>query len=148
MQLAQLNIAQMLYADDDPRMADFFENIERINALAEASPGFVWRFQDESGGATETRPLGSDWLVNLSVWQNADTLKAFAYKSDHKDFVRRRSQWFVTSASPALVLWWVPVGYRPSPAEAIERHRLLQEQGPTPAAFTFAKIFPAEGTDV
>ena len=51
-QLAQLNIASMLQPLESPGMADFAANLERINALAEASPGFVWRLQDEAGDAT------------------------------------------------------------------------------------------------
>lgn len=141
MQLAQLNIAKMLYADDDPRMSDFFDNIDRINALGESSEGFVWRYADESGGATETRPFGDDWLVNITVWTDIPSLKAFVYKTGHSDFVRRRGEWFQSSKSPSTVMWWVEDGHQPTPVEAVERYEHLVKHGPSPYAFTFARTY-------
>ncbi|MDH3740809.1 MAG: DUF3291 domain-containing protein, partial [Hyphomicrobiales bacterium] len=52
MHLAQLNVGTMLYPQDDPRMAGFMDNLDRVNAIADRAPGFVWRLQDESGNAT------------------------------------------------------------------------------------------------
>ena len=57
-ELAQLNIAQMRTPLDAPEMVDFVANLDRINALADSAPGFVWRLQEEDGNATAIRPFG------------------------------------------------------------------------------------------
>jgi Domain of unknown function (DUF3291) len=41
--LAQLNIGRLRYEVDDPRMADFTNNLALVNGLAESSAGFLWR---------------------------------------------------------------------------------------------------------
>jgi len=138
-QLAQLNIATLLAPLDSPQLHDFTANLERINALGEASPGFVWRLQDEAGDATAFRPFGDDVIVNMSVWQDIDTLADFAYRSEHVDFFRRRREWFARMDTPGQVLWWVPYGHRPTLAEAADRLAQLAQHGPGPAAFTFAR---------
>ena len=56
-QLAQINIARMRAPLADPIMADFVANLPPINALADTSPGFVWRLQTEEGDATAVRPV-------------------------------------------------------------------------------------------
>lgn len=142
-QLAQLNIATLLAPLASPQLYDFAANLERINALAEAAPGFVWRLKDEAGDATAFRPFGDDVIVNMSVWQDIDTLADFAYRSEHVDFFRRRREWFARMDTPAQVLWWVPHGHRPTLAEAADRLAQLAKHGPGPAAFTFARRFDA-----
>lgn len=142
-ELAQLNIASMLEPLDSPRMADFVANLDRINALADAAPGFVWRLQTEEGEATALRPFGDNILVNMSVWRDVASLNAFAYKSDHAQIMRRRREWFERLGKAYMVLWWVPKGHRPTTAEAGAKLELLREKGPSPEAFTFAKAFPA-----
>lgn len=142
-QLAQLNIATLLAPLDSPQLHDFTANLERINALGEASPGFVWRLKDEAGDATAFRPFGDDVIVNMSVWQDIDTLADFAYRSEHVDFFRRRREWFARMDTPGQVLWWVPYGHRPTLAEAADRLAQLAQHGPSPAAFTFARRFDA-----
>ena len=142
-QLAQLNIATLLAPLDSPQLHDFAANLERINALGEASPGFVWRLQDEAGDATAFRPFGDDVIVNMSAWDNIDMLADFAYRSEHVDFFRRRREWFARMDTPAQVLWWVPHGHRPTLAEAADRLAQLAQHGPGPTAFTFARRFDA-----
>ena len=93
-ELAQLNIALMKEPLESPRMADFVANLERINALAESSPGFVWRLQTDEGDATALRPLGEDTLVNLSVWKDVASLNKYVYQSAHVEIMRRRKEWF------------------------------------------------------
>ena len=141
--LAQLNIAQMLAPLDAPPMAEFVANLERINALAEAAPGFVWRLQDEQGDATAIRPFGDDVLVNLSVWRDVQSLRDYVYASAHTDILKRKRQWFSQMEGAHLVLWWVEAGRLPSVDEAAQRLAHLREHGPTPEAFSFARPFPA-----
>lgn len=140
-QLAQLNIASMLQPLESPGMADFVANLERINALAEASPGFVWRLQDEAGDATAIRPFGEEVLVNLSLWRDVEALRDYVYKSAHAEMLKRRAEWFARMGEAHMVLWWVPAGHLPSVEEAATRLRLLREQGPSVQAFSFRQTF-------
>jgi hypothetical protein len=142
-QLAQLNIATMKESLESPSMADFVANLERINALAEASPGFVWRLQDETGDATAARPFGEQVLVNMSVWRDVESLHGYAFRSAHVELMRRRREWFEPMQEAYAVLWWVPAGHRPTLAEAGERLAQLRAHGASPAAFTFRDAFPA-----
>lgn len=145
-ELAQLNIARPRAALDDPLMAEFMANLERINALAETSPGYVWRLQDDSGNATAiASPFGEDVIVNLTVWSSVEHLRLFTYKTQHAGFVRRRKEWFGELDGPHLVLWWVPAGHRPGLDEAKARLELLAAHGPTSRAFIFSRAFDPVG---
>lgn len=143
--LAQLNVARMLYPADDPRIAGFFAAIDDVNAQADQAPGFVWRLQDESGNATEVDVFGDPMLiVNLSVWESVDALRAFAYRqTDHRAVFRRRMEWFEKMTEAHLVLWWVPAGEIPTPEEARKRLEHLRSHGPGPEGFTFSSVQPA-----
>ncbi|MEQ1515830.1 MAG: DUF3291 domain-containing protein, partial [Usitatibacteraceae bacterium] len=92
-ELAQLNIAIMKEPLESPALADFVANLDRINTLAEQSPGYIWRLQSDAGDATALRPMGDDTLVNMSVWQDADSLNTYVYKSAHVEIMRRRKEW-------------------------------------------------------
>jgi hypothetical protein len=142
-QLAQLNIAQMRTPMDSPEMADFVANLDRVNALADNAPGFVWRLAGDDGNATAFRPFGEDTLVNLSVWDSVDALSNFVYKTAHVEIMKRRKEWFDRMEQAYMVLWWVPAGHRPDEAEAKERLQTLRTLGPTDKAFTFKQPFPA-----
>jgi len=141
-QLAQLNVATMKFPLQSAGMADFVANLDRINALAENSPGFVWRLQTDAGDATALRPLGEASLINLSVWHDVAALNAFVYRSAHAQIMRRRKEWFERS-SAYVVLWWVSKGHRPAITEALQKLALLREHGPTPDGFTFRQAFRA-----
>jgi len=141
--LAQFNIARLLAPLDDPRLADFVGALERINAIADKAPGFVWRLQGDGGDATGFRPFGQEVIVNLSVWQNLEALFDYAYRSPHAAVMAKRRNWFAPPASPHLVLWWVPAGHRPDLAEAAEKLAKLTREGPSSGAFTFKARFAA-----
>ena len=143
-ELAQLNIGIIKGPMDSPVMADFAANLERINALAEQTRGFVWRLQTDQGNATAIRPFDDEnMLVNMSVWRDVDSLRRFVYRSDHVDIMRRRGQWFERMSEAFFVLWWVPEGHRPSVAEAIAKLAILRRNGPTAEAFTFRQSYSA-----
>ena len=148
--LAQLNVGRTRVALDDPVMAEFVTNLDRINALAEASPGFVWRLQDDSGNATGISVSDDPhFIVNLSVWDSIDALFEFVYRTGHSEFLARRKEWFEPFGRPYVVLWWIPAGTTPSIEEALRRLDLLAERGPGPEAFTFKKRFgpPSAASD-
>lgn len=139
-QLAQLNIAQLLAPLDSPQLQDFVDNLDRINTLAEQSQGYIWRLQTEEGDATALRPFGDDVIVNLSVWQDIESLYQFVYKTAHTEIMSRRREWFERMQT-YMVLWWIPAGHQPSVEEAKQRLDLLQAQGASAEAFTFKKPF-------
>ena len=142
--LAQINIARMKAPLTDPIMAGFVAQLAPINALADQSPGFVWRLQSEGGDATSIRPYGDEpILVNMSVWESVEQLHQYVYRSAHTAVSRDRKQWFKKFEGAYYALWWVPIGHRPTPEEGKARLDHLRECGETPFAFSFQRTFPA-----
>jgi len=143
-QLAQVNIAKAKAPLDQPLMQGFVEQLERINALAERSPGFVWRLQDDSGDATAIQLFDDPLIiVNLSVWQSYEALKDYVYSGEHLTVLRSKQHWFDKLAVANLALWWIPAGQLPTLAAAKAALQSLQALGPTAQAFSFAQQFPA-----
>jgi hypothetical protein len=142
--LAQYNIARLVAPLDDPRLAGFVDELDRINQLGDRSPGFVWRHQNPDGNSTSTRVRDDDAIViNFSVWESVEALFEYAFHSAHAEVYRKRRQWFEELRDAYAVLWWVPAGHTPSVEEADERLDYLREHGPTAHAFTFKSRFPA-----
>lgn len=141
--LAQLNVGIATAPLDSDVMADFMNSLDRINALAESSPGFVWRLKTDDGNATSLRPIDDRTLVNMSVWTDAQSLSAFVFRTAHVDFMRRRREWFERLPEAYLVLWWVPEGHIPTMDEAVARLAHVREHGPSPYAFNFRSVFPS-----
>ena len=141
--VAQFNVARITASLDSPQLADFVAWLTPLNAVADASPGFVWRLQTEAGDATAVRPFDDDRvLVNMSVWESLPALWDFVYASRHLEALRRRREWFERIAELYAALWWVPAGTVPTLEEAKARLERLQREGPTPAVFTFQSPFP------
>jgi len=137
--IAQLNVGVLQAPMDSPQLADFAANLDHVNAIADAAPGFVWRLTDADGSnATSLRPRGPDLLVNMSVWQSLESLRAFAYRNGpHLDMLRRRREFFRPLDDAHQVLWWIPQGHIPDLDEAFARLDLLRRDGCGPSAFTF-----------
>ncbi len=148
-QLAQVNIARFRVAQDDPVNADFVNNLDRVNAVAESQPGFVWRFTGEGNDAMDVRAFDDPNIaINMSVWSDIKSLVDFVYRSpDHKDIMRRRKEWF-DRIDFHMVLWWIEAHRRPTVAEAKIRLELLRHNGPSYAAFTFKTPFAAPTGEV
>jgi hypothetical protein len=141
--LAQINVARMLHPLDDPRMSGFVRRLERINALADAAPGFVWRLQDESGNATGLKLFPDPRvIVNMSVWRSVEVLFEFVYRSGHIEPLRLRKAWFEKPAEAHMALWWLPAGTLPTVADGRERLEHFRRNGPTAEAFTFKQRYP------
>lgn len=141
--IAQMNVGTVRFPTDDPRLAGFMDRLDEVNALAEASPGFVWRLQSDQGNATDIiltdNPL---FIVNMSVWEDVESLFAFVYRSAHQGVMAKRREWFERPDEAYQVLWWIAAGTTPTPQHGLERLRHLQGHGPTPYAFTFRQKFP------
>jgi hypothetical protein len=148
--LAQLNIGRVRHALDDPRMADFMNNLARVNALAERSPGFVWRYADASGNATDTRPFAEDprMIINMSVWESVEALERFVWQTVHRRFYARKHEWFEKLEGAYFVLWHVAAGHRPSVEEAIARLDHLKTHGPSDYAFGWQDVASAKPLEV
>jgi hypothetical protein len=142
--LAQINIAKSRAARDNKIMKGFVDRLDEINGIADSSPGFVWRLQTEEGDATAIQAFDDPLLlVNVSVWENIDSLKNYVYKSVHVELIQDRDAWFKKTQESHQALWWIPKGHIPSVEEAKERLEYLQAHGPSDVAFTFAKSFEA-----
>jgi hypothetical protein len=142
-ELAQMNIAVMKAPLESPLLADFVANLDPVNALAEQTPGYVWRLQSEEGDATALRPFGEDTIVNMSVWRDLEALKGFMANPTHLQVMRRRGEWFERMEAAYAVLWWVPAGHRPTPEEGKARLDYLRRHGSTPHAFSFRESHAA-----
>jgi len=145
--LAQLNIATLRHPIDDPRIADFADALPVVNGAGEESAGYVWRLQSDGGDATDIQVFDDPLIiVNLTVWESLEALKAFAYRGVHRDFFRRRAEWFVEGAS-RTALWWVPAGVLPTTDDAKRRLDFIDVFGPSPYAFTMGQNQPALAMD-
>jgi len=141
--LAQINIARMLAPIDDPIMSEFVAQLSPINALADESPGFVWRLQSESGDATSIKIYDDELIIiNITVWESVESLREFAYRSAHVGVMRDRKRWFEIFDDPYYALWWIPAGELPSTEEGKERLDHLREDGDNAFAFSFKNVFP------
>ena len=138
MQLAQMNIAKTKYALEAPEIKEFVDNLEPVNQLAESTEGFIWRLKDEQGDAINIQAYADpDIIVNMSVWDSIDALKNFMFRTHHRDFLRRKKEWFHNIPEDSYVLWWVNDGHIPSIEEGIAKLECLRNNGDSPHAFSF-----------
>jgi uncharacterized protein DUF3291 len=145
--IAQANVAHMRAPLEDPIMEGFRSQLDRINAIADRSPGFVWRLQTPEGDATAIRAYDDERILfNMSVWESIAALHHYVYRSDHVGPLRQRRDWFLPMKGPVLVLWWIRAGHVPTVDEAKDRLRWLTERGATADAFTFRQPFAPPGS--
>jgi len=143
MHLAELNIGRLLAPVDDPRVAEFMENLDRINGLGKRMPGFVWMSEGDAAGMGNTENhIGDDpqLVFNLTVWEDLSSLEAFVFKTLHAKFMDRKAEWFEVLGQQHFVMWWVEEGHRPTRAEALARLEDLRENGPSKRAFGWDDI--------
>jgi uncharacterized protein DUF3291 len=147
--LAQLNTARLRAPMEDPSMADFADGVDLMNDLADRSPGFVWRLTDENGDGTIAAPADPSRIYTLSVWESPDHLRAYAYQSQHLDYLRRRREWFHPHGHQvAFVLWWIPAGKIPTLRQGLSRLSRLRADGPRPEAFSLRQMFSPQGQPI
>jgi len=138
-QIAEINVARMRGVNiNDPIMKEFVDNLDKVNALAESSKGFIWRLKDESNNATNLNPFNDEQvIINISVWQSIETLENFIYKTFHTEFLKRRKEWFQSYGKAYTAMWWTPKGQYPAIQEAIEKLDYYQKNGPSELVFDF-----------
>lgn len=144
MQLAELNIGRLLAPTDDPRVAEFMENLDRVNGLGKRMPGFVWMMEGsgEPGTGNTDNNIGDDpqFVANLTVWKDAPSLETFVWGTIHKQFYERREEWFEVLGEMHFVMWWVPAGHRPTLNEALDRLEHLKTHGDSDHAFGWSHL--------
>lgn len=141
--LAQMNVGRLRAAIDDPLVAEFVDALDDINALADQSPGFVWRLQTDEGNATGIKISDDErFIVNMSVWESADDLFRYVYRTEHIDFLRNRRDCFERMDEPHMCLWWIPAGHIPTVEEGLARLELFNERGPPYDAFSSRHQLP------
>ena len=142
--LAELNIGRLLAPTNDPRVADFMTNLDRINGLGKRMPGFVWMMEgsgEPGTGNTETGIDGDPQFVsNLSVWESVEALETFVWGTIHKQFYDRKAEWFEVMGDQHFVMWRIEPGHRPTLDEALERLEHLKTNGNSDHAFGWSHI--------
>jgi len=142
--LAQVNIGVAKFGYEDPRFAEFVDNLDRINALADKSPGFIWRYVQEDEQEAGRDVFGDENLLfNMSMWESKEALMNYVYQSGHVHILRKRAEWFISQDRPILALWWQAAGTKPTVLEAKHRLDMLAQAGPTEDAFTLRRFFDA-----
>jgi hypothetical protein len=144
--VAQMNVGTLLYPTDDSRVAEFMNALDRVNRMADAAPGFVWRLQSQQGNATDIKVSDDPrFIVNMSVWESVEALFDFVYRTSHRDIMAKRRRWFERPTGAYLVLWWIAAGSVPTAEEGLERLRRLERNGPSSYAFDFRSKFAPPG---
>ncbi|MGF1553009.1 MAG: DUF3291 domain-containing protein [Paracoccaceae bacterium] len=135
--LAQLNVGRLRAPIGDPRVAEFIDNVDRVNAAGKRMPGFVWMLEGDAGPGNTEHKIDGDprFISNLTVWESVEALEAFVWGTVHKRFYERRALWFEALAEAHFVMWWVAAGHRPTLAEGLDRLARLREHGPSEHAF-------------
>jgi len=142
--LAQVNIAKKLAPLDDPIMQDFINNVDKMNTIADSSEGFIWRMKDEDKDLSAQVFQDDSLVINISTWENLDTLFSFTYKSGHIEVFKRKKEWFSKMKMLHMAFWYIPEGYEPSFQDAKSRLDYLNTHGDSPFAFTFKNKFTVE----
>lgn len=139
MHLAELNIGRLLAPTDDPRVAEFMNNLDKINGLGKRMPGFVWMMEgsgEPGTGNTEAKIDGDpQFVANLTVWEDFQSLETFVFKTLHAKFMDRKAEWFEVLGQQHFVMWWVADGHKPSLEEALQTLDRKREDGDSEAAF-------------
>jgi hypothetical protein len=146
--LAELNVGRLLARTDDPRVAEFMGALDRINGLGKRMPGFVWMMEgsgEPGTGNTEAKIDGdAQYVSNLTVWESVETLEEFVWNTVHRAFYQRRAEWFEVLGKMHFVMWWVPVGHKPTLEEGLERLELLRANGESDEAFGWKHLEAAK----
>lgn len=141
MYLAELNIADWKIDPASPQAAGFVGNVGRINALAERSPGFVWRKKDDERDTRGYNVIGGPkTLMTMSVWQTPQDFEHFVWNTVHKKIYQNKAQWFDQLESHSLVMWWIDEDHEPTLEEAKTRLDHLNENGDSDFAFGWSHL--------
>ena len=142
--LAELNVGRLVAPTDDPRVAEFMANLDRINGMGKRMPGFVWMMEGsgEPGTGNTENCIDDDpqYVANMTVWEDVDTLENFVFNTVHRQFYERRQEWFEVLGGMHFVMWWVPEGHRPTLREGLARLGYMEENGNSEHAFSWSWV--------
>lgn len=146
MHLAELNVGRLIAPVDDPRVAEFMANLDQINGLGKRMPGFVWIMEGTAGAGNTEAAIHGDpqYVPNLTVWEDVQSLEKFVWGTVHRQFYERRAEWFEVLGEMHFVMWWVKPGHQPTLAEALERLEHRRVQGDSDHAFGWEYLREAE----
>lgn len=157
MRLALYTFGVFIKPADDPANDGFHELNDRILPLVDRAAGLIARsgYEDEPGPASWGEQVfpkfyeerGDGWSPStLSLWQDVEAAMAFSFFGLHAVALKRGREWNVKPAWPPYAAWWVKADHQPDWHEAVARHRILHDRGPTPDAFDFKSPFGTDGT--
>jgi len=141
----------------DPLVQGYVNRIEANFNAAERSPGYIAhsRYTQELGDFDwgglhipfmfQSNELDDRRLMTLSLWQDLESVMAFAYNGLHAEALRFRREWFVRSEFPNYVAWWIKDAETPTWREACKRYEYLYNNGSTSEAFDFKQPFGSDG---
>ena len=140
MAIAEFNFGTLKYPWDDPRIADFQNNLDRVNSIAQRSEGFIWMLPEADMEAAQNDPKGPladrpNTASTLSVWKDEASLYDFVHATLHARFLARASEWYVPNDRAHLVIWRCEEGHRPTIDEGLAHWKSLQVNGPTEHVF-------------
>ena len=145
--IAELNVGRLIAPTDDPRVAEFMGALDRINGLGKRMPGFVWMMEGsgEPGTGNTENAIGGDaqFVSNLTVWEDVQSLENFVYNTVHKQVYDRRQEWFEVMTKPHFVMWFVEKGHKPTLDEALERLAYKDTHGDSDHAFGWSYLTEA-----
>lgn len=146
--LAELNIGRLRSPTNDPRVAEFMNALDRVNGMGKRMPGFVWMMEGPGApgtGNTDAKIEGDPQFVSkLTVWENVVTLENFVWNTVHRAIYERRQEWFEVLGKMHFVMWWVPVGHKPTLDEALAKLALKQKNGDSDEAFGWSHLKDAQ----
>lgn len=150
MHLAELNLGRLVAPTDDPQVADFMDNLDKINGMGKRMPGFVWMLEGagEPGAGNTAAKIGGDplFVSNLTVWEDFESLNTFVYQTLHAKFMDRKAEWFEVLDQRHFVMWWVEEGHKPTLDEALARLQHLQDNGESAHAFGWDRMRQQQAT--
>ena len=137
--LAQVNVARLLAPTDDPIVAEFMNNLDRINGLGKRMPGFVWIMEGsgEPGQGNTENCIDGDpqFVANLTLWASPAHLRTFVFDTLHAKFMARRSEWFEEHVKMHFAMWWIEKGARPNMDDALAKLKHRETHGDSDEAF-------------
>jgi hypothetical protein len=141
-----------------PQVQGFIDRLPGLYRLAENSDGYRDRSIRDVGKwlhswgpvelpkcfpppADETRIA-----MTLSLWNDLESVAAFAYHGAHAEALGKRWEWFEKHKLPTYVAWWVPEDHQIDWHEGSTKLEHLHVHGSTAVAFDFERPFLPDGT--
>lgn len=142
------------------RVQGFIDRAPGVYAAADASIGFHSRsirdfttYKHSWGEIVIPKcypPLApaDQYATTLSLWDDLESVAAFAYKGAHGEALANKKEWFQSLGVPTYVAWWVAADHQPTWQEAADRLDHLHMNGASAFAFNMRTPHDANGNPV